>query len=179
MNARPAPRPLHAWLAAYTLLLALTIATALAVGAIPGASALVRHLVRLTLVPGHNPPPSVGMVVSITENNTQRCIWPLLLSLADVGRRQWTLRLADIAVLAFLTGTALLVGGALGAYGPRTSPYLPHLPLEYAGIATGAAGWLVDRRRPLSARQRIAALALTTLLLVCAAGIETTLVPHR
>ncbi len=179
MNTRPAPTPLHAWLATYSLLLALTIITALAVGAIPGASTLARHLLRLTLTPRHNPPPTLGAAISIAENNTQLCIWPLLIGVLCATRRRLTLALVDIGVLAFLAGPALLVGSALGAYGPNTTRYLPHLPLEYAGIAIGAAGWLIDRRRPLTTRQRITALALTALALLCAAVIETTLVPHR
>jgi hypothetical protein len=179
MTSQRAPSPIWAWLAAYALLQALTIATAVSVSITPGAATLTKHLLHLALTATHNPPPTMGGVLSITVNNTQRGAWPLLLGPFDLPRRRWALTLADTAVLATLAGAALLVGSALGAYGSRAATYLPHLPLEYAGLATCAGAWLVDRRQPLTTRQRMAAFALTTTLFLCAAGIETTLVPHR
>jgi hypothetical protein len=98
----------------------------------------------LTLTAAHNPPPSLAGVLSIAINNTLRSVWPLTLGLIDAQRRRVTRLLADGAVLANLLVSGTLVGGAVGGYGVRVLAFLPHLPLEWAGLAMGAAGWAVE-----------------------------------
>ena len=71
------------------------------------------------------------------------------------------------------------MGAALGAYGARLLPYIPQLPIEWAGLALGASAWLLQRRRALTVPEGLALLALTVCVLLCAAVIETVAVPHR
>ena len=73
----------------------------------------------------------------------------------------------------------LPVGAALGAYGLPLLPYLPQLPLEWAGLTLGASAWLVQRRRALTLPQGLGLLALIAGVLLCAAVLETVAVPHR
>ena len=98
-----------------------------------------------------------------------------------IGARHHRLgrKIADGVLLACIIVNTLPVGAALGAYGAPLLPYLPQLPLEWAGLALGASAWLVQRRRALTAREGLAVLALTAIVLLCAAVLETVAVPHR
>jgi len=118
-------------------------------------------------------------VLAIACNNILHSVWPLTLGLLDLQRRRFTRLLADGAVFANLLVAALLVGGAIGGYGAHALAFLPHIPLEWAGIAVGAAGWAVERKRPLDQRTRTLGVALAAILLGCAAVVESFLVPHR
>jgi hypothetical protein len=170
---------LRAWSTAYTFLLLVTFATCITVDAIPDAGTPARELLLLKLTAGWNPPPNIALVLSIAANNTLHSVWPLTLGLLDLQARRWTRALADAFVIANLILPGLLVGSALAAYGPRTLLYLPHVPIEFAGIAAGASGWLVKRDRHLTGRERILWIGATIALLLLAAAIEAYLVPHR
>jgi hypothetical protein len=163
----------------YAGLWAATLGFAALVWLTPGAGSLARGVLRLSLSAAHNPPPSLGGALSIAANNVVHSAWPLSLGLIDAQRRPFTRLLADGAVFANLLVAALLVGGAVGGYGVQALAFLPHVPLEWAGIAVGAAGWAVERERPLDWRARVLGLALTAVLLGCAAVVESCLVPHR
>lgn len=170
---------LGAWVRAYGLLWTFTLATALLVIVVPGAGAFARGLLHLKLSPAANPPPSIATVVSIVANNVLRSSWPLVLGPLGARRNRLTRTLADGAVLANLLVPGLLVGGALGGYGLQVLAYLPHVPVEWAGIAGGAAGWLAERTEgPHRTRRSTAIVYLTTLMMLAAAA-ETFLVPHR
>ena len=171
-------RIIKASLVTYAALLTLTLCLSAIVCITPGASTLARELLQLKLSAAVNPPPNIGMILSIVANNALHSAWPLTLGLI-APRRRLTRTLADSFVLANLLIPALLIGGALGGYGPRALPYLPHVPVEWAGIATGATGWMIERHTPLTPRERTTWIALTIALLTCAASIETYLVPHR
>lgn len=179
--ARPAaPRPpsmWRAWAHAYALLWAFTLGSALLITITPGASVLARELLHLKLGASTNPPSSLAIVASIAANNMLRSSWPLALGPLGAGRNRFTRALADGAVLANLLVAGLLVGGALGGYGTRVLPYLPNVPVEWAGIASGTAGWFIERRRPLIQRERVAVSACTAALLICAAICESCLSP--
>ena len=174
-----APHPVHAWRATYTFLLLVTFATCITVDAIADAGTPVRAMLRLKLTAGWNPPPNVALLFSIAANNTLHSVWPLTLGLLDAQRRRVTRTIADALVLANLIVPGLLVGSALAAYGPRTLLYLPHVPVEFAGIAAGGAGWLVERGRPLTTRERAIGIGVTVAVLLLAAAVEVYLVPHR
>lgn len=178
-GTRPAPSFWRAWLTAYAAIWTFMLAAGALVYALPGAPALARQLLALKLSAVHNPPPNVGLVLSIALNNTLRSIWPLALGPLGARRNRITRMLADGAVFANLLVPGLLVGGALGGYGLRVLPYLPHVPIEWAGIAVGASGWLVERQRPMRHSALVGALASLAGLLLCAALLEATLAPHR
>lgn len=169
----------HAWLRAYALLWAFTVGACVLVLVVPGGPSLARRLLPLSLAAAHNPPPSLAGVLSIAANNTLRSVWPLTLGLIDAQRRRVTRLLVDGAVLANFLVSALLVGAAVGGYGVRVLAFLPHLPLEWAGLAGGIAGWVVERGQKLSLHERELVILFTVGILVCAAAAETYLVPHH
>lgn len=170
---------LRAWVGVYFALWGLTVGIAALVWLAPGGASFARGVLSLTLSGAHNPPPSIGEVGSITTNNIMHSVWPLSLGLLCVQRRRFTRLLADGAVFANLFVGALLVGGAVGGYGVQALEFLPHVPLEWAGIVVGTAGWVVERGRPLDWLARMFGLALAAILLGCAAVAESCLVPHR
>lgn len=121
-----------------------------------------------------------GRVLRIALINFQLSAWPLLLGTRYTPR--WlTRRVADDLVVISLTVNSAIVGVAIGAYGWRIGPYLPHLPVEWAGFTVGTASWLVQRQSEteLSGTRRGLLCALIAFVLVCSALVETTLVPHR
>jgi hypothetical protein len=117
-------RVLRAWALSYAALWACTVGSAALVVIIPGAPAVARESLRLSLEASRNPPPNLGSVASIVSNNTLHSIWPLLLGVVDAQRRQVTRVIADGAVLANLLVAGLLVGGAVGGTGRRFSRFL-------------------------------------------------------
>ncbi len=82
---------------------------------------------------------------------------------------------------ALLVVNPVTIGLALGRFPTTLLPYLPHLPLEDAALATAAAAWL-SRRLPAAPGtpvRSLAGYALWTLILTVAAALtETFLVPH-
>lgn len=174
-EAERAPGLWRAWLTAYEAIWTFTLAAGAVVYAVPGAPSLARQVLALKLSAVHHSPPTVGLVLSIALNNMLRSIWPLMLGPLEARRNRLMRMLADGAVLANLLAAGLLVGGALGGYGLRVLPYLAHVPVEWAGIASGTTAWLIERRRPLAQRERAAISACTTVLLACAAICESCL----
>jgi len=166
------------WLIAVALVWALTLLATLATATIPPLASAARELLALRLVPATNPPPSLGRVFAIAAHNIQTAGWPLLLPLLGAQDRAWSRTLADGAVLASVAVNAVLVGLALGAYYARLLPYLPQLPLEWAGVAVAPADWWLRRDGSRSGYHGVAAVALVVLL-ITAAVIETFFVPHR
>ncbi|MHB1538890.1 MAG: hypothetical protein ACYCUM_13875 [Solirubrobacteraceae bacterium] len=169
----------RAWAGSYLALCALTLAIAAAALLVPDAPALARGLLDLKLSAHANPPPSIAGALSIALENTLHASWPLSLGPLGARARRATRTLADAAVAANLLVCALLVGGALAGYGPAVLAYLPHVPLEWAGIAIGAGAWRIERTRPLSGRERAASLIAIISILLLAAAVETSLTPHR
>lgn len=168
-----------AWVRVYALLWAFTLGSCALVLVVPGGPALARGVLPLTLTAAHNPPPSLAGVLSIAANNTLRSVWPLTLGLVDAQRRRVTRLLADGVVLGNLVVSGLLVGGAIGGYGNRALAFLPHVPFEMAGFAVGAAGWIVEKKQPISHHWRCVASAFAVIVLTCSAIIEAFLTPHR
>jgi len=168
------------WLRAFSGIWAMTLAVATLV-AISRArlGAPVRHLLGLRLEADRNPPPDLGHVLALTAHNVPIAAWPLLLGVVGAHRDRRARSLADALLLACVLANIAPVGAALGAYGTRLLPYIPQLPLEWAGLALGATAWLIQRRRPLRVCEGVAVLALTTTVLLCAAVLETFAVPHR
>lgn len=175
------PELRRAWLPIYGALWEVTLASGLLVLLVPGARPVARELLGLSLTAAHNPPPSLGGVASIAANNILHSVWPLSLGLIDAQRHRFTRRLADLAVGANLVVAGVLVGSAVGGYGSRVLAFLVHVPLEWAGITLGSAGWTIERTgaRRLSWHQRGLVFGATTTLQACAALVESLLAPHR
>jgi len=163
---------------ALSALWALTLLVSLATAAFPPLAGSARELLALRLAPTTNPPPSLGRVLAIAAHNIQTAGWPLLLPVLGAQHRAWSRTLADTAVLASVTVNAVLVGLALGAYQARLLPYVPQLPLEWAGVAVAPADWWLNRTATRSGSRRVAIVALIVSL-VSAAVVETVCVPHR
>ena len=166
------------WLVAFALLWALTLLANLATAALPLLATAARELLVLHLAATTNPPPSAGRVLAIAAHNIQAAGWPLLLPLLGAQHRAWSRTLADTAVLASVTVNAALVGLALGAYHVRLLPYVPQLPLEWAGVAVAPADWWLNRTATRGSSRRVALVALAVSI-VSAAVVETVCVPHR
>jgi hypothetical protein len=118
-------------------------------------------------------------MATLAAHNIPIAAWPLLLGLLvglSDGRAR---RAADVVVLACVLVNTVPVGAALGAYGAQLIPFIPQLPVEWAGLAVGYGSWLIQRRRALSVQERLTWLALLSLVLLVAAGLEIYAVPHR
>ncbi len=169
-----------AWLRAYGAIWIATLACAAIVAALGAPMTVPAHrLLALRLSASVNPPPALAHVLALWGHNVPIAAWPLLLGVLGAQRHSPPRRVADIAVLASLAANVLAVGLALGAYGPRLLPYLPQLPLEWAGLALGASAWLTSRRRALRLKEALTVLLLLTAALAGAATLETLAVPHR
>jgi hypothetical protein len=169
-----------AWLYAYAGVWSASLAGwALVQGAGQPAISITRRVLRLGLTAQRNPPPHPGHIIALAAHNIPIATWPVLIGVTGADRHRLGRHLADWAVLACILVNAAPVGAALAAYGTRLIAYVPQLPLEWAGLALGASSWLVQRRRLLSTRQRLLWLGLTAGVLLCAAVLETVMVPHR
>ena len=169
-----------AWLYAYTAVWTATLAAAVLV-ALAGQPLVLptRHLLALALTAHRNPPPRIEHVLALAAHNIPIAAWPLLLGLTGAHRHRLATHVADGVLLACIILNTLQVGAALGAYGAALLPYLPQLPVEWAGLALGASAWLVQRRRALTVPEGLGLLALIASVLLCAAVLETVAVPHR
>ncbi len=115
----------------------------------------------------------------MAAHNVPIASWPLLLGVVGAHKHRLGRRLADAALLAWIIINTMPVGAALGTYGLTPLPYLPQLPLEWAGLALGLGAWSVQRRHPLTIPDGLALLGLIVLVLVTAAAFEVIAVPHR
>jgi hypothetical protein len=169
-----------AWLMAYCGVWTATIATGVIVEIVGRpAMSITRRLLGLALTEQRNPPPHLGHVLALAGHNLPIVAWPVLIGITGADRRRLTRRLADCAVLMCVLLNTASVGAAFAAYGTSLIAYVPQLPLEWAGLALGASSWVVQRRRAASGVERVVWLALTAGVLLCAATVETALVPHR
>ena len=110
--------------------------------AVPGLDATVRARLDLQMV--HLSSPSRGVVAALVVHNASIALWPLAAIAADLHR--WRLRaLLDGLLAVTLMANAGIVGAALSAYGTRLVRFLPHLPLEFLGLALPATSWMLHR----------------------------------
>jgi hypothetical protein len=115
----------------------------------------------------------------VAAHNIPIASWPLLLGVLGAHHHRLATHIADGVLLACIIVNTLPVGAALGAYGGAVLPYLPHLPLEWGGLALGASAWLVQRRQALTVSEGIGLFLLIACVLLCAAVLESVGVPHR
>ena len=75
-------------------------------------------------------------------------------------------------VLPIIIG--LMPGIAIGAYGTRvTSAVAIHLPVEFGALSLTGGAYMQACQQPLRARELVAVAAMTGLLLIVAAALET------
>jgi hypothetical protein len=153
----------------------LTATAALITTALPAAGQLARDDLRLALMPASAPPATRILDVALT--NAVAAGWPLLLALLDGPHR--AIRAVHRAlIVAWLAVNVIPVGAAIGAYGTRILPYLPHLPLEWTAIALALAGYLHARGRQAPGRVLLAPALGLAVVLIAAAAVETYATPH-
>lgn len=156
-------------------------ATLLPAGAIAlaghGATGAVRGALGLALRP--DAAPTVAAAAGVWLHNLPICAWPLLLTPIGAHRRRMGRLTGDLLVGGCVAVNALPVGAALGAYGRALLPYVPQLPVEWAGLAAGAGWWLCARRRAPGRRDALAWAGAVAAVLLVAALIETWGVPCR
>ena len=153
-----------------TALTALLVLAALAAVAAPAAAR------RLWASPPH---PVLagkpGEVLEVLAANLPPLAVPLLLAVSLAGHGRAWRSLGDLITAAVMIANAATVGAALGAWGTRLLPYLPHLPLELAALACSCAAWWSRRTEP----RPLARLPLLVLsLAVLAALLEVYTTPH-
>lgn len=162
---------LRAWAVCWGGLWAVTLVAAGLIAA--GGQASTEALRSVLALSFHHERASVAELLGLWAHNTPIAAWPLLLTPLGAHRRRLARYVADLLVAACAIGNALPVGAALGAYGVRLAMWLPHLPLEWAGLACGPAWWLLARQQPLSGRVASLWLAACCGLMLAAAGLET------
>jgi hypothetical protein len=144
----------------------------------PAAGRLAREQLAALLQPAPHAPDLVD-VVKLAWHNLKICGLPLLLVYTRIRPHGWVGWTIHTAVGANVLVNGIVVGAALGAYGHRIVPYLPHLPIEWAAVALGAGTWFAHTRRPFTQRQgNTLTVALLTAVLL-AAGVELYLTPHH
>jgi len=153
---------------------ALTACTATLVGVALG-------VVAPELPPSGRPHPTLPgtlrEALGILATNLRVLAAPVLLALFGLGRGRRSQLLGDVLVAGLVLANTLRVGAAIGRFGTRLLPYLPHLPLEWLALTLCATAWLQIRT---GASTRVVCLyAIATLAAaVAAASCETLLTPH-
>lgn len=119
--------------AAAGLLWLATLLAGLLVAVVPGAAPAVRNAFafRLDIASSGTWNEAVGY---FTTNI--RVLGAVLLAAWARMRIGVLARVLDIAVVTLVTANVGLVGAAVGAYGVAALPWLTHLPLEWAALAT-------------------------------------------
>jgi hypothetical protein len=179
-EASPVRRFWGAWLRAYCGIWTATLVVAMLVVIGGGRlKAPVSQFLGARLDPQLNAPPKIGHVLELAAHNLPIEAWPVLLGVLGAHRHPTAKTIADIVVGAAMTVNILIVGSALGAYGPALLPYVPQLPLEWAALALGASSWLLQRRQALTVREGALCVGVIACVLLLAAALETVAVPHR
>ncbi len=155
-------------------------AAAACVWLLTGFGVLVARLAP-ALAPSGDPHPTLhgtlGELASVTANNLRVLTAPFLLAVFRWPRGRITRHLGDVLIAALIAENTIAVGLALGRWGDRLLPYVPHLPLEWTALGIAGAAWLTARDG--SPGHVIAVYALATLALtISAAAVEVELAPH-
>jgi hypothetical protein len=118
---------------------------------------------------------SATELLDVLATNLPPLALPLLLAATLAGHGRTSRALGDLATAAVMATNALLIGAALGTWGFRLLPYLPHLPFELAALACSCSAWWSRRAHP----RPLAHLALAALgIAVLAALLEVYATPH-
>jgi hypothetical protein len=174
LPARRSKRPATA-ATVYAGFWAATLSLAALTASVGPLGSAARTVLALRLSP---PRPDFARVLELTAHNLPVAVWPVLLGATGARYTQTGRRIGDVLVIASLSASVAPVGVALGAYGTELVPFLPQLPLEWAGLAAGANGWLAHRQLPPHHRQLTVTLLTITALLLGAGALETYAVPY-
>jgi hypothetical protein len=122
--------------------------------------------------------------LSIASHNARTLVAPLLLCAGRWHTGRLTRHLGDLLVAALVVANAAVVGAAVGRYPTELPAYLAHMPLEDAAVAIAAGAWFARRlprrrRAGVLAPNLARAAALTLVVAIAAAIVETYAVPHK
>jgi hypothetical protein len=133
--------------------LATIAATAAAAVALPpGLAANARDTLGLQLETS-----AVAPDARVVLLHNARPVVGLLLGACVASRLGRSRIVLDVAVIAFISVNAILIGVALGAYGAAIAARLAHVPLEYAALTVAGGSYLAHRHQP----PRVAPMATT------------------
>jgi len=170
----PGPRTARTLAGCLAALWGLTILAALFVAATPALAANVRDMLALPLTAT---PGSAGEALDILTTNA-RVLGAIALAALSARHARPLVPALDLLVVTLAAGNATLVGAAIGAHGPPAAPWLAHLPIEWAALATGLTGYCQARRPThLPAHTTGVLIALTAILLTLGAIVESFAVP--
>jgi hypothetical protein len=130
--------------------------------------------------------PTLTTAGGLLGHNALVALWPLALLALGWSELAGARLFGDALIAAQLLAHGLLVGSALGQH-PQIWRYLPHLPVEWLGLAIPAGAWLTARHPrpgrpdPATAKRTLVlpAAAAGLAALAGAAAIETYLAPLR
>lgn len=149
--------------------LALISVTALLVRAL-GAGQAARELLAFRFA---GPPRESAAALQVAASNLRLVAGALLAAWAVRTRPQLRLPL-DLTLAAVVALNSAVVGGALGAYGPRLLKALVlHGPLELAAFALAGGAYLAARAGELPSGRLAAAAVVACLLIAAGAVVET------
>jgi hypothetical protein len=169
----------RAWLGAYGAIWVTTLIAAVITALAEPLATATRELLSLRLQADQTPAPGLGHAASLAAHNFPVAAWPALLGATGAHGQKVARRLADALLACCIAVNVVPVGAALGAYGPALLPYIPQVPLEWAGLALGASAWLLQRRQAVTPVQVASLVAVTASALICAAAVESLAVPHQ
>jgi hypothetical protein len=157
---------------------ALCLATATTVAAVAaatvtlsGLSGEMRRALRFGFAGVEHSPAEVAR---ITLNNARVAGGTLLCAAIAPKLGPRARRLVFVVLATVLTCSAAAVGAAVGAYGTRAIAALAlHLPVEFTALSLAGGAYLHAGKQALGTREFAATAALTGLLLIAAATLET------
>ncbi len=119
-------------------------------------------------------PATLIAATSVFLANTATLLAPLALAALvtpSVSRLRGVLGTGLVAFSLF--PNVVTVGLALGAYGPRLLPFLPHLAVEWLALAVTTTTWLLALRTPLAGARLLQLGFVVALLSAAGAAVET------
>jgi hypothetical protein len=145
-------------------------ATALAVAA-TGLADDVRRVLRFAFGGVEQTPAEAAR---IAVHNARIAAGTVLSAAARSRIPAATRHVLDVVLATLLAVNAATVGIALGAYGIRVATAIaPHVPLELAAFSLAGGAYMQACKEPVSVRKLAGVAALSALLLVAAAMLET------
>lgn len=165
---------LSAFARASAVVWGVTLAVACGVALVPGAALATQTALAFAPEPR---PGTTGELLHVAAGNAR--VLALILLAAIVARACPSARpvLAG-AVWTTAATNAVLVGLALGSYGPAAARWLPHLPLEWSALAGALALFADTRENAPSTSTLLRGAGIVIAALAVAAAIEVYATPQ-